>query len=121
MTIIIHNAWRLDFNLFLASFEPNIKATRNLVDLALDAKHRNSLRFLFTSSIGTAESWDRTNGAFPEELQLDPSTAVGPGYSESKYVCERVRSNSSYLVRKRFVTYAFLYRSSPRVTSVRHH
>ncbi|KAF8550426.1 acetyl-CoA synthetase-like protein, partial [Imleria badia] len=37
VTMIIHNAWRLDFNLSLASFEPNVKATRNLVDLALDS------------------------------------------------------------------------------------
>jgi len=94
VTIIIHNAWRLNFNLSLMSFEPNIRATRNLVNLALDAKHLNSLRFLFTSSVGTAQSWDRTNGAFPEELKLDPSTAVGSGYSESKYVCERIIAKS---------------------------
>ncbi|KAF8549634.1 NAD(P)-binding protein [Imleria badia] len=94
VTIIIHNAWRLDFNLSLVSFEPNIKATRNLVDLALDAKYRRLLRFVFTSSIGTAQSWDRTKGTFPEELQLDPSTAVGSGYGESKYVCERIIAKS---------------------------
>ncbi|KAI9458226.1 acetyl-CoA synthetase-like protein [Boletus coccyginus] len=85
VTIVIHSAWRLDFNLSLVSFEPNIKATRNLVDLALNAKHRSTLRFVFTSTIGTAQSWDRTKGAFPEEPQLDPSAAVGTGYGESKY------------------------------------
>ena len=82
------------------SFEPNIKATRNLVDLALDSKHRSSLRFVFTSTVGTAQSYDRTAGAFPEELQLDPSIAVGSGYAESKYVCERVRSDPLHLVRE---------------------
>ncbi|KAF8548785.1 acetyl-CoA synthetase-like protein [Imleria badia] len=80
--------------LSLVSFEPNIKATRNLVDLALDAKYRRLLRFVFTSTIGTAQSWDRTKGAFPEEPQLDPSTAVGSGYGESKYVCERIIAKS---------------------------
>ncbi|KAN0080413.1 hypothetical protein V8E55_009979 [Tylopilus felleus] len=94
VTIIIHNAWRVDFNLSLVSFEPNIRATRNLVDLALDAKHRGLLHFVFTSSIGTAQSWDLTKGVFPEELQLDPSTAVGLGYGESKYVCERIIAKS---------------------------
>jgi len=122
VTIIIHNAWRLDFNLSLVSFELNIKATRNLVDLALDAEHRSTLRFVFTSTIGTAQSWDHTKGAFPEELQLDPSTAVGTGYGESKYVCERVRSDSFYLVAVRFVTVSrsAFYRSSPRVVSAGH-
>ncbi|KAI9463499.1 male sterility protein-domain-containing protein, partial [Boletus coccyginus] len=95
VTIIIHGAWSLDFNLSLVSFEPNIKATRNLVDLAVNAKHRSTLRFVFASTIGgIAQCWDCTKGAFPEELQLDPSTAVGTGYGESKYVCERVRSDS---------------------------
>ena len=91
MTTIIHNAWRLDFNLSLASFEPNIKATRNLVDLALDSYNSGSLRFVFTSSVGSAQSWERARGPFPEEVQFDPSWAVGSGYGEAKYVCERVR------------------------------
>ncbi|KAF9223042.1 putative aminoadipate reductase [Gyrodon lividus] len=94
VTTIIHNAWRLDFNLSLASFEPNVKATRNLVDLGIDSVHRNHLRFVFTSSIGSAQSWDREKGLFPEEIQLDPSPAVGTGYGESKYVCERIIVNS---------------------------
>ncbi|KAF8839601.1 putative aminoadipate reductase [Paxillus ammoniavirescens] len=90
VTTIIHNAWRLDFNLSLASFEPNVKATRNLVDLGLCSVHRNTLRFVFTSSVGSAQSWDRKNGPFPEEVQLDPSPAVGAGYGEGKYVSERI-------------------------------
>ncbi|KAF9223056.1 putative nonribosomal peptide synthetase [Gyrodon lividus] len=90
VTTIIHNAWRLDFNLSLASFEPNVKATRNLVDLGIDSVHRNRLRFVFTSSIGSAQSWNREKGLFPEEVQPDPSAAIGAGYGESKYVCERI-------------------------------
>ena len=120
MTIIIHNAWRLDFNLSLVSFEPNIKAIRNLVDLALDAKQRSTLRFVFTSTIGTAQTWDHTKGAFPEELQLDPSTAVGTGYGGSKYVCERVRSDLLVAVRFVTVSRSAFYRSSPRVVSAGH-
>ncbi|KAF9238231.1 putative nonribosomal peptide synthetase, partial [Melanogaster broomeanus] len=90
ITTIIHATWRLDFNLSLASFEHNIKATRNLVDLGLVSRRRNSLRFVFTSSVGSAQSWDREKGPFPEEVQLDPSPAVGAGYGEGKYVSERI-------------------------------
>ncbi|KAH0828784.1 acetyl-CoA synthetase-like protein [Lanmaoa asiatica] len=90
VTVIIHNAWRLDFNLSLSSFEPQVRATRNLVDLALASTHRESLRFVFTSSIGSAHSWDRSRGLYPEEVLLDSSFAVGAGYGESKYVSERI-------------------------------
>ncbi|KIJ62360.1 hypothetical protein HYDPIDRAFT_114897 [Hydnomerulius pinastri MD-312] len=90
VTVIIHNAWRLDFNLSLSSFESSIRATRNLVDLGLASPRSPKVRFLFTSSIGSANSWDRARGPFPEEVQLDPSVAVGGGYGESKYVSERI-------------------------------
>lgn len=89
-TVIIHNAWRVDFNLALSSFESNIRGTRNLIDFALSASHASSLRFLFTSSISSAQSWDRTKGPYPEEVQLDAQYAVGAGYGEGKYVVERV-------------------------------
>ncbi|KII87501.1 hypothetical protein PLICRDRAFT_257848 [Plicaturopsis crispa FD-325 SS-3] len=93
-TVIIHNAWRLDFNLSLSSFEPNVRGTRNLVDFALSSPHAASLRFIFTSSIGSVQSWDRTRGAYPEEVQYDASFAVGAGYGESKYVSERLLAQS---------------------------
>ncbi|KAJ6457360.1 putative aminoadipate reductase [Mycena sanguinolenta] len=92
VTIIIHNAWNLDFNKALSSFEPHVKGTRNLIDLARQSKHQ--VRFLFTSSVGSAFGWDRKLGPFPEELQLDANIAVGGGYGEAKYVCERILASS---------------------------
>ena len=90
MTTVIHSAWRVDFNLALASFEGNIRGTRNLIDLARGARHAHALRFLFASSISSAFSWERTCGPCPEALLEDPKHAVGTGYGESKYVVERV-------------------------------
>jgi thioester reductase-like protein len=90
VTIIIHNAWRLDFNLGLASFEPNIKATRHLLDLALTSVHASSARMLFTSSIGVTRSWPPENGPYPEEPQADVRWCIGGGYSESKWAAERL-------------------------------
>jgi hypothetical protein len=58
--------------------------------MALTLAHRKSLRFLFTSSIGSAHSWDGSRGLYPEDVLLDPSFTVSAGYSESKYVLERV-------------------------------
>ncbi|CAK5265953.1 unnamed protein product [Mycena citricolor] len=87
VSVIIHNAWTLDFNKSLVSFEPHIRGTRNLVDLAIGS---GNARFLFTSSIASAKSWDPKLGPFPEEVQLDASIAVGNGYGEGKYVSERI-------------------------------
>lgn len=91
VTVIVHGAWRLDFNLNLASFEGNVRGTRNLIDLARSSPHASSIRFLFMSSVSSAQSWDKSKGSYPEETLLDASTAAGSGYGEGKYVTERVR------------------------------
>ena len=90
VNLIIHNAWRLDFNLSLSSFESNIRGTQHLVGFARSARYAASLKFLFTSSVASANSWDRTKGPYPEDVILNAEYAVGNGYGEGKYVAERV-------------------------------
>ena len=92
VTLVVHNAWRLDFNLALSSFEGNVRGTRHLIDLARASRWAVKPRFLFTSSVASAQGWDKSRGAFPEEVHLDAGVAVGPGYGASKYVSERVRT-----------------------------
>ncbi|KAF7347147.1 Acetyl-CoA synthetase-like protein [Mycena venus] len=94
LTVIIHNAWTLDFNKTLSSFEPHVKGTRNLIDLARQSPRESGVRFLFTSSIASAQNWDQSLGPFPEELQKDASVALGNGYGEGKYVSERILAAS---------------------------
>ncbi|KAG6810396.1 putative NRPS-like protein biosynthetic cluster [Tricholoma furcatifolium] len=94
VTVVIHNAWRLDFNLSLSSFEPNIRGTRKLIDFARSGPHSSSIRFLFTSSVASAQSWGRIDTPFPEDIQSDASVAVGGGYGEGKYVSERILERS---------------------------
>ncbi|KIJ49892.1 hypothetical protein M422DRAFT_246262 [Sphaerobolus stellatus SS14] len=55
VTTIIHNAWRVDFNLSLASFEPAIRGVRYMVDLALGSPLPTPPRVMFTSSIGNVK------------------------------------------------------------------
>ncbi|KAG1835909.1 putative aminoadipate reductase [Suillus subalutaceus] len=94
VNMIIHNAWRVDFNLALSSFEPNIRGTRMLLDLALASPHAASLRFIFVSSIASALGWVPSQGPVPEELLGDPSMAIGSGYGESKHVAEQIIARS---------------------------
>jgi len=89
LTAVIHNAWRLDFNLSLASFESHVRGTRNLIDLALSAASPSPPQFIFTSTIGTTSNWQEPR-AVPEEQISDPVVALGNGYGESKWVTERV-------------------------------
>ncbi|KAJ7892397.1 putative aminoadipate reductase [Mycena leptocephala] len=91
VTLIIHTAWTLNFNTFLAAFEPHILGTRRLVDFALSSPRRP--RFLFTSSVAAAQLWDPRHGPCPEDTLNDPSVAMG-GYGQSKYVAEQIIAKS---------------------------
>ncbi|KAH9841056.1 uncharacterized protein C8Q71DRAFT_436612 [Rhodofomes roseus] len=87
VTHVIHNAWRVDFNLSLESFEPNVKGVRHLIDFALSSPRPSPPRTLFTSSIGVFQNIE---GVQLAEQFISPAVAVGSGYSESKWVAERI-------------------------------
>ncbi|CAE6433215.1 unnamed protein product [Rhizoctonia solani] len=88
-TTIIHNAWQVDFNWNLQSFEPNVQGTRNLVDLALSSTWKRAPRLVFTSSISVA-GLGLPGRSLEEDYITRSSIAPGFGYGESKYVAERV-------------------------------
>ena len=67
-----------------------MRGTRNLIELALSAPCHLKPRFMFTSSVSSAQGWDKAKGPFPEEVQYDVSIAEGSGYGASKYISERV-------------------------------
>ncbi|KAH9934352.1 uncharacterized protein B0H18DRAFT_556620 [Fomitopsis serialis] len=87
VTHVIHNAWRVDFNLSLESFESNVKGARNLVDFALLSPRPVPPRMQFASSIGVFQNIE---GIQLTEDFVKPDVAVGSGYSESKWVAERI-------------------------------
>ncbi|KAJ7141650.1 putative aminoadipate reductase [Mycena filopes] len=84
---IIHTAWRLDFNLTLASFESHILSTVHLLNFG--AALPGFRGFFFTSSIGAVQGWP-SDGAVPEIVLPDAELARGQGYGEGKYVVERL-------------------------------
>ncbi|THH03014.1 hypothetical protein EW145_g6601, partial [Phellinidium pouzarii] len=89
VTHIIHNAWRVNFNNAIASFEANIRSVRNFIDFALGGHHETPARILFISSIGVFRNYIGSERAPEERLEIADS-AVGSGYGESKWVAEQI-------------------------------
>ncbi|KAG6815733.1 hypothetical protein H0H87_011868 [Tephrocybe sp. NHM501043] len=87
--VVIHNAWQLDFNLTLSSYEPNIQNSRYLIDLVRLSQKAPHVRFVFVSSIASAQAWGTSRRPVPENV-VDPQQALGGGYGEAKYVVERM-------------------------------
>ncbi|CAL1699315.1 unnamed protein product [Somion occarium] len=87
-THIIHNAWPVNFNLSLSSFEPNIRSLRTLIDIALASPLPSPPRLIFISSVGVLRHVD-TAAPIPEQ-PIEANVAVGTGYSESKWVAEKL-------------------------------
>ncbi|KAL4888281.1 acetyl-CoA synthetase-like protein [Aspergillus ambiguus] len=91
---IIHNSWKIDFNLSVESFEDaHIGGVRRLVDFSLSGNHTADIHFI--SSIGTVGKWTAGNSTgdttiIPEQPVKDCSGVLPHGYSESKYVSEQV-------------------------------
>lgn len=88
--MIIHNAWSVNFNQALLSFEPHIRGVRNFIDLA--ATSPRNPHIVFISSIGTTSMWDafHASESRPETLLRDARVAAGQGYGEGKYVSEHL-------------------------------
>lgn len=87
-TLVIHNAWTVNFNLSLSSFKPQLD---NLVNLLVFTNDSTKLaRFFFISSISSLISYRSMSGKTPEK-PITADTAPGPnGYAESKYVAEQM-------------------------------
>ncbi|KZT04547.1 acetyl-CoA synthetase-like protein [Laetiporus sulphureus 93-53] len=91
VTHIIHNAWRVDFNLTLASFETHIANAVRLLALVPDSY------YLFTSSVSVAGGWRAAQGRGPvpeKPLGNAEIPARSSGYGMSKYTVEMVLANA---------------------------
>lgn len=88
---IVHNAWKVNFNQTMESFEKgHIAGTRHLIDLSRKCAYRAPI--LFISSISTAINWLAKNPGqrTPESIIEDLDSPEFLGYGESKYVTERL-------------------------------
>jgi thioester reductase-like protein len=88
--VIIHNAWKVDFNHQLESFETeHIRSIRNLINWAHQSPRHP--RILFVSSLSSVSQWSvHHTGPVPETAIDDFRVAQSLGYGESKHVAERI-------------------------------
>lgn len=86
-THIIHNAWPVNFNLTLPSFEGQLQGCCQLLRFASTAPRFAD--FFFMSSVGVANDWPKKSASeVPEEMISDFDVAESMGYAQSKMLAE---------------------------------
>lgn len=94
--IIIHNAWKVDFNHSLESYEPiHLQGVRNLIDWSIYSTRHPPI--IFISSISSVGNWTtiHPDAAVPERPIYDHQVAQKMGYGESKHVAECILGTAS--------------------------
>ena len=92
-TLIIHNAWPVNFNLSLPAFRTQLDSLVNLIHFT--AKSTASPRLFFVSSISSVMSYGSSFQNIPEEV-ISTESAPGPnGYAESKFLSERLLDHAA--------------------------
>lgn len=94
VTLIIHAAWPVNFNISLASLVPHTAGLRNLLELSLSVPFKSPARVIFASSISTAFRMP-TPANVPEEPIQSLTYAAPTGYARSKLVGERICSSAA--------------------------
>ena len=89
---IVYNAWTVNFNHHLESFEHvHLRGLRNVIDLCLS--HPQNPHLFFVSSIASVFRWTTIQGSttpMPEAPISNSSLAADIGYAESKNVAEQI-------------------------------
>jgi thioester reductase-like protein len=85
-TLIIHNAWPVNFNLSLESFRPQLTGLVNLFALSAVASQR--ARLFFVSSISSVLGLRTPSRLTPEKVVRATDAPFGNGYAESKFISE---------------------------------
>ncbi|KAL4905448.1 hypothetical protein BDW74DRAFT_177819 [Aspergillus multicolor] len=91
---IVHNAWPMSGTRPLKAFEPQLRAMRNLLDLAREMAVAQSktrrIGFQFVSSIGVVGFADTSAGPRIPETRVPMGTVMPSGYTEAKWAHERM-------------------------------
>lgn len=93
--MIIHNAWKVNFNHPIESFEdPHLKGVYEFVSFSINSRYNAHLAFI--SSVSTIGAWHPSMGPNVPELPMEtPDVVLEQGYGESKHVAERIYLEAS--------------------------
>lgn len=94
VTLIVHIAWPVNFNIHLQSFVPQLERLRDLLDLSLSVRRPEPARLLFCSSIATAYNTP-TPVIIPDAAIEDFGQAGSTGYAQSKLAAEHIVLNAT--------------------------
>ncbi len=83
VNLVIHNAWSVNFNMGVSSFEDHVKGERHLLDFSFASR----ARFFFVSSVSAAV---RSGSVIAEAHLKHLTDAQQMGYARSKLVAERL-------------------------------
>ena len=92
-TLIIHNAWPINFHLPLGAFAKQLASVTNLCGFAARAARRPTI--LFLSSIAAAMGVGYGGVLVKEDVLEELDAPAVNGYAESKYVAERVLARAA--------------------------
>ncbi|KAK7757174.1 hypothetical protein SLS62_000723 [Diatrype stigma] len=85
--VVVYNAWRLDFNRGLQSFNTFLRIASDIVSLSLAAK--GNMRIVFVSSLASVANLAKDT-TVPEAPIQDPQAAFKMGYGQSKLATELI-------------------------------
>jgi thioester reductase-like protein/aryl carrier-like protein len=86
VTLLIHNAWPVNFNLSLTSFVPSVDGVMGLINFAAASPKSPVIQFF--SSISSVDRFP--GNTVPEHVIEDLGTPELMGYGQSKYLSERL-------------------------------
>lgn len=94
LTLVVHSAWAVNFNLGVRSFESqHIRGAHNLINVCLETKTVDPARFYFCSSISAAAATPLPATIGESHIE-DYAHAQPMGYARSKLVTEHIIKNA---------------------------
>ncbi|KUJ08437.1 acetyl-CoA synthetase-like protein, partial [Mollisia scopiformis] len=93
VTIVVQNAWKMDFNLGVEEFEGD--CLRNTLSLLRLAHAGRPKTFAFTSSISTCMGPSSPPSVPENPISADPTIALSTGYAQSKFIIERLTQSAT--------------------------
>ncbi|TFK49005.1 polyketide synthase [Heliocybe sulcata] len=94
---VVHIGWNINLAVPLKTFETDVRGLRALIDLAATARNGKPARLVYASTAGIFRQLEYVSdmcSPIKESALPDPKISLGSGYSESKWVSERILDNA---------------------------